>query len=111
MGSYIGCGTESFSLIIIVMAMIFVWAVTMAILFGTTKSKRYRKLLADLYVAGKIKIIAKKDGIALADEMKDFRSAIKKWKMETQPLDDTIESELQEKIEEDSKDTKGIDLK
>ena len=72
--------------------------------FRITKSTRYRKLLTDLYVAGKIKQLATKDKIDLAQEMKDFRTTIKKWKMDSQPLDDTIELELQEKVEEGNKD-------
>lgn len=63
-----------------------------------TKSKRYRRVLADLYVAGKIKKFAIEDGITLADEELDFHKWDKKQRLTDTSLDNVVESELNERI-------------
>ena len=100
-----GCEAQAFGGMIVLLAGFFFMLIVLGLLFGLSKSRRYRKLITDLYVAGKIKQISKKEGIDLAQEMKDFRSVVKKWRMETQPLDNTIEEELQEKVTEGSKES------
>ena len=102
------CGADPLTGLIS-LAMLVVIGLIVIALFSGTKSRSYRKLLADLYVAGKIKLIAKKDGIDLADEMKDFRTTIKQWRMENRPLDEATEVELKDKIEANN-DVKGLDL-
>lgn len=63
-----------------------------------TRSKRYRRVLADLYVAGKIKKFATEDGISLADEELDFYKYNKKQRLTDTSLDNVVEAELNEKI-------------
>ncbi len=63
-----------------------------------TKSERRRKLMTDLYVIGRIKQLATKNGIDLKQEMKEFLETEKEVRSYEQPLDITIEEELQGKI-------------
>lgn len=67
------------------------------------KTLMYRKVLADLYVAAKIRAIAAKDNLDLNQEFNLFGRMSKKFKMEEMPLDVTIESELQDKITDEVK--------
>lgn len=68
------------------------------------KSKEYRKTMADMYVVGKIKQLAEKDGIDLIKELKEFAKAMKYKKIDVEELDKTIERELQEKIAREADD-------
>ena len=70
------------------------------IILSPSRTKKYRKELADLYVSGRIKQIAKEDKIELAEEFEDFKKWLKSRKLESEVyrLDDTIEEELKEKI-------------
>ena len=69
------------------------------------KSFQYRKLLVDLYVAGKIRQYAKKDGISFADEEENLNKWKKDERLKDLTLDGTIEELLQERISKDSKDS------
>jgi len=100
------CEAQAVSSMIITIFGLLIFFAIFGMICGVTKSRKYRKLLVDLYVAGKVRKMATKESIDLAKEFKDFRSVIKKWKMESQPLDDTIEQELQEKTEEDKSNSK-----
>jgi len=76
------------------------------IVFTPTRTKRYRREIVDMYVAGKIRQLAKKDSIDLEEEYKVFRCYHKKQRAEIRDVDNTIEVELQDKIiDEASKDT------
>lgn len=70
---------------------------------GPSKSKAYRQDLSNMYVAGKIRQIAKSDGIDLNEEFLEFARVTKNKKIDMEALDSTIERELQEKIAEDKK--------
>ena len=74
---------------------------------GMRRTKRYRKDLTNLYVAGRIRQIADKDGINISDEYEVYKQFIKKRKMEDWDLDVTIEEELKDKIMEEDKVKKG----
>ena len=63
-----------------------------------TKSREYRKLLADMYVAGKIKQIATEENIDLIEELKEFAKFMKVKAIDCEAVDKTIERELQEKV-------------
>jgi hypothetical protein len=63
-----------------------------------TKSREYRKLLADMFVAGKIKQIAAKEGLDLIKELSDYAKFMKAKHIDYEALDNTVERELQEKI-------------
>ena len=84
--------TPIFFILILVMATCMV--------FGSRKTKEYRKDLTNLYVAGRIKQIALKDGINISDEYECYKQFIKKKNMERWDLDDTIEEELKERVME-----------
>jgi hypothetical protein len=66
------------------------------------RTRRYRRELVDLYVSGKIRQLADKDKIDLEEEYKIFRKYTKKRTAEEQPLDNTIEMEMQDKIVDDA---------
>lgn len=72
------------------------------IAFMPSKTKRYRREITDMYVAGKIRQFAKNDSIDLEEEYKIFRLYYKKQRAEEKPLDDTIEMEMQDKVIEDA---------
>jgi hypothetical protein len=89
-----------------VLAFIIIIAIISGIsaLFKTRKSEDYRKLICDLYVAGKTRLLAKNENLDLDIEYKEFL----KWNKKTrrternnlQDLDKTIESEMKDKISE-----------
>lgn len=62
------------------------------------KSYQYRKLLTDLYVAGKIRKFAETDDISFKDEEANFNRWLKKQRLKEISLDGSVEEELQEKI-------------
>lgn len=72
-------------------------------IFGPRKSQEYRKLLTDMYVAGKIQKLAKKEDINLADEEKNYNLWCKKKRLEYSDLDKAIEEDMKEKIAEEDK--------
>ena len=63
-----------------------------------SRSKTYRQDLSNMYVAGKIKQIAKKEDINLSEEFLEFARITKNKKIDLEALDTTVERELQEKI-------------
>jgi len=79
---------------------IIVLALVVMNIFSPRKSQIYRKLLTDMYVAGKIKKLANKEDINLADEEKNFNLWSKKRRLEYLDLDKAIEEEMKEKIAE-----------
>ena len=74
---------------------------TLAI-FEVRKTKKYRRELGDLYVAAKIKDIAKGDGLDLEIEKELFVTWNKKNKVRNidQNYDDIVEDEMMEKVTE-----------
>lgn len=62
------------------------------------KSYSYRKVLTDLYVAGRIRQLAFEDKIDLTIENETFKKYCKKQRIEEQDLDSTIAEDLQERI-------------
>ena len=84
-----------FVLLILVVIMVF---------FSVRKTKQYRREVGDLYVAGKIRRIAKGDGIDLEEEKSAFMDWNKRRKIDENidnyNYDDSVELELQDKITE-----------
>lgn len=93
--------TEMFGNIIIVIGTFLFILFVIELTTGRTKSEKYRSLMTDLYVTGKIKQIAKEDGIDLKEELKDFLQSHKEMLKYQVPLDTSIEIELQERIHKD----------
>jgi biopolymer transport protein ExbB/TolQ len=81
-------------------------AVIFAIILGVitiikgSRSYRYRRELTNLYVAGKIRNIAKDDKVDLVVEYESFKKWLEKQRLEGKGLDHTAEEELKEKISE-----------
>ena len=75
--------------------------------FSRRKSQQYRKTLMDMYVAAKIKFLANKDGLNIAEEFESFKKWKKKQNLNEKDLDNVIEGELKERVaEEDLKPKK-----
>jgi hypothetical protein len=81
--------------------LVFVLIVVYAI--SPSKSKIYRQDLSNMYVVGKIKQIAKKEGLDLNAEFAEFAKVTKNKKIDFEALDMTVERELQEKLTEKTK--------
>jgi len=96
----IGLAMETAAIIEYLGLVTFLMFVTLFLLvvFGTRKSQDYRKHIADMYVAAKIRFFAKEDNLDLSVEEKTFRSWLKKRSLETKDLDSTISEELKERI-------------
>ena len=64
------------------------------------KSKKYRKFLTDMYVAAKIRFLAKEDSLDIELENDNYKAWCKKEKLSNRDydLDNTVEEELIEKI-------------
>jgi hypothetical protein len=81
-------------------------------IFSTSKTKKYRERLSDMYVAGTIRNLSKKDCIDLDEEYKVFLKQQKKKYLEEKRIDDVVEVELSEKIiDEQEKALKKSKLK
>lgn len=96
-------GTDIFVFLLCVVLVL----VVVIYFFAPSKSRRYRKMMADLFVVGRIKQLAKEKGIVLAKEFEEFKKWLKGLKLEEYSLDATIEEELKEdisKIKEEIKD-------
>jgi len=66
--------------------------------FIPRRSYTYRKVLTDLYVAGRIRQLATEDKIDLTIENELFKKYCKKQRIEEQDLDNTIEEDMQDRI-------------
>jgi len=69
-----------------------------------SQSKRYRELLSDMYVVGKVKQIATEDKVDLMDELKKFGNIMKKSGTNLKSIDEVVEMELKERISEKDDD-------
>lgn len=72
------------------------------LLFGPTKSKQYRRELADMYVVGKIKKFAEEEKIDISEELKHFAKSMKVRRINDQYLDNTIEESIKSRIATDT---------
>lgn len=70
----------------------FIW------IFEISKSKKYRKYIADMYVAGKIRQFAEEDKISLEGEAVNFKAWCKTQSIKDKPLDEIVEDELKERV-------------
>ena len=74
---------------------------------NSIRTRKYRKEMVDMYVVGKTKQIAKKEGIDLLQEFKEFTKINKQKNINHDALDLTIEKELQEKIQKEAEEKGG----
>jgi len=72
------------------------------ICFEKSKTRTYRQDLSNMYIVGKIKQIANKEGISLMEEFAEFAKVTKNKKIDFESIDMTVEREMQEKIAEKS---------
>ena len=92
---YNGIVMQSVTIFMIVMIV----AVVLVIALDMRRTQKYRKHIADLYVAAKIRFFAKKDDLDLVAEEKAFKSWAKKRSLEGVDLDGHIAVELADRIE------------
>ncbi len=67
-------------------------------IFTPRKSKQYRKILADMFVAGRIKQLAEEKGIDIPEEFESYKRFRKKQQLHLKDLDEAIEEELKEEV-------------
>lgn len=73
--------------------------------FGRSSgSKKYRNLLTNLFVAGRIRQLAKEKGISISKEYKSFKTFYRKVKIDNQSLDNQIEEEIQHDLIKETDD-------
>jgi hypothetical protein len=95
---------------IVAFGFLVLWIVAIILFYRVlkpTRSRKYRRELTNLYVAARIKQVAKEDNIDLSEEYEAFKKWCKQKIMEEKPLDDTIELELQDKIVDSTKSKQG----
>lgn len=87
---------------VFILLMIIGIGVFVMIMEATTKRKtqNYRKYLADLWVAAKIKFLAKEDSLDLVAEAEAFKEWSKKSRVRNSEydLDRTVEADLKERV-------------
>ena len=64
------------------------------------KTQNYRKVVADMFVAGTIRKLAEEDKIDLDEEYKKFQKYEKKQRNKEKDLDQAIEANLKDKVTE-----------
>ena len=84
--------------LVLIVALLLVLAI-----FSPRRTKKYRRELADMYVAAKIRQIASKEDIDLGLEHQSYKIWVKKKSMEEgyYGFDDVVEEELKEKLLEE----------
>jgi hypothetical protein len=108
--NYSNFGSEAASLIVAVASFFFLLLLGygLYILLTGTRSHKYKERIADMFVVGKLKQMAKKEGIDLENELKIFNTADKRAKLENKSLASTLEYEIKERVlkESEKKDKK-----
>ncbi len=87
---------------LVAMTTILILGVVIIAIFEPSKSKKYREILTDLYVAGKVRQFATEDKVDLDIEKVNFERWSKKQLLNDKGLGRTIEENLKEKVIEDS---------
>ena len=83
----------------ITVIVLFFFGLMVLILFDKRKTQKYRKYIADLYVAAKIRFFTKEDNLDLVAEEKTFKSWNKKQSGVDRDVDSSVAAELKERIE------------
>lgn len=98
---------------LITLSVIFLFYMIVIRLIMVRKTKEYRKVMADLFVVGKIRKLADEEYVDLEDEEVNFKKWLKKIKLSDSryELDDVIEEEMKEKISESSLSKKEVKQK
>jgi hypothetical protein len=90
---YAGMGIFAFMLTLSLILLFLVFVV-----FEKRKSKTYREVLADMYVASRIKQLAEEDKLDLVAEFESFKNWAKKRRLEEMSLDNAVEEDLKERV-------------
>ncbi len=69
---------------------------------ATSRSRKYREFLVDLYVVGMIKKFAKKDDLDLLKEAKEYQKITRRANLRDKGLSEAIEDNLKESVAEAS---------
>ena len=88
---------EMFIINLIVLAVVVVFLMILLETIMPSKTKTYRRDLSNMYVVGKIKQIADKEGINLIDEFAEFAKVTKNKKIDFESIDNTIEREMEKR--------------
>lgn len=83
-------------MLFLLLALCVIWAI-----FEPSKSKKYREVLTDLYVAGKVRLFAKEDNVDLDVERVNFDRWSKKQLLNDKGLSIAVEENLKERVIED----------
>ncbi len=94
--------------LILSLVMAAVLIIIVAYVLDKRKSQIYRKTLMDMYVAAKIKFLAKEDGLSIEDEFESFKMWKKKQNLNEKDLDNVIEGELKERVAEEKLKVKKV---
>ena len=84
--------------VLVLIVLLLLWTI---ITWWYPKTRRYRKSLVDMYVAAKIRKIAKAEDIDLDGEIATFLKLEKHENKFMKDYDDNIEQELSDRIEKD----------
>ena len=101
----ISAAVEPSYIIAIAQLVIPIFAIFMLIMFLTSickssKTKVYREVITDMYVAGTIRKYADEDKVNLDEEYKKFAKWQKRRDLKHKELDEAIESNLKDKVSE-----------
>ena len=77
-------------------------------IFLNRRSYDYRKLITDMYISGKIRQFADTEDISISEELKRFAKITKNEKIGYENLDETIERQMQEKINQQTTDKEEV---
>ena len=89
--------TTEFILLILGGTLVFIMAIHN---LTPRRSESYRKQLMDMYVAAKIKFLAKSDNLDIVEEFESFKKWCKKQNLDDKDLDQVIERDLKERVAE-----------
>jgi len=87
------------SVILIVLGVV---CIVVCSVFIPTYNRKYRRIITDLYIVGKVRQFADNEKIDLNEEWNRFITFCKKRKISDEDLDKTIERDIQEKIADES---------
>jgi len=88
--------------LVLLLAIIFFIGILMSWVAKSAKSKDYRTLISDMFIAGKVRQIAEEEKVDLDAEFKRFRRWEKKSSVKDLSLDSVIALNLKDKITENA---------
>ena len=90
--------TDPIAEVLVTILMAFIIVLVVLYLVNPSRSKKYRELLTDLYVSGKIRQFADEDKVDLDVEKLNFERYSKNQLLTDKGLSKVIEEDLKEKV-------------